>query len=97
MKTINDTSKSNGSHLQGYMKASYNDLVKVFGNPTFGPNAFELDKVTCEWILEYEDNKYCTIYDWKIEETPSYEYQWHIGGFNKDCVDAVKIFFERNK
>lgn len=96
MKTHKTSEKANGTHLQGYIKASYQDLIKVFGKPTYGPNSTNIDKSTCEWVLEYEDNQYCTIYDWKLDETPDYVYRWHIGGFNEDCVKAIEDYFERN-
>lgn len=91
------TNKSNtsGTYLQGYLYAQYAELVEVFGEPNDGPNDFGLDKTTCEWNLEYEDNKYCTIYDWKLPETPIKLYAWHIGGNELDCVDKVSQFFLR--
>ena len=92
-----ETVKASGSFLQGYMKASYLELVEVFGKPNLGPNDFGLDKVTCEWVLEYEDNKYCTIYDWKLPETPNYKYQWHIGGTEMECIEHVVNYFNSRK
>ena len=96
MKTLKTSLESSGTYLQGYMKASYEDLIKVFGEPTYGPNSTDIDKSTCEWVLEYGDNQYCTIYDWKLDETPYYAYNWHIGGFNKDCVKAIEDYFKGN-
>lgn len=92
-----ETSKSNGSFLQGYLEASYLELVEVFGQPNLGPNDMGLDKVTCEWVLEYEDNKYCTIYDWKLPLTPEYTYNWHVGGQDIDSLKAVVNFFHSRK
>lgn len=90
-----DSKNANGTYLQGYLDASYNELIKVFGEPNNGPNDFGLDKTTCEWILEYEDGKYCTIYDWKTIETPMGLYSWHIGGNKIDCVHQLTNYFVR--
>ena len=77
-----------GTSLQGYMTATYNELVEVFGQPDWGPD-FDDEKVTCEQCLEFEDGTVATIYDYKRGRTPYGQYEWHIGGFNKDAVDRV--------
>lgn len=88
---------ANGTSLQSYLLAEYEQLVKVFGEPTYGPNDFNLDKVTCEWVLEYAENKFCTIYDWKTYETPMEKYDWHIGGIDDECIEVIQSYFERNR
>lgn len=84
----------NGTSLQGYIRADYDQLVKVFGKPVIGPDADE-DKITCEWQLEYEDGTVATIYDYKLRSTPYHMYEWHIGGYNTEVVHRVhKTFSE---
>jgi hypothetical protein len=95
MKKV-DTDKANGTYLQGQLVAKYEDLVKVFGEPNDGPNSPDIDKSTCEWVLEYKDNGYCTIYDWKVPETIYEPYAWHIGGNEEDCMPIVSKFFKDN-
>ena len=71
--------------LQGYIETTYDELVKVFGEPT----VLEGDKVTVEWILQFSDGTVATIYDWKRSETPMACYPWHIGGKSQRAVELV--------
>lgn len=94
-----------GSSLQGYMQASYDELVKKFGEPTLkAERDGGYDKVWTEWTLEFEvedeegdvDYIYATIYDWKEkspEDSRSGQYRWHIGGFSWAAEDAVGTAF----
>jgi hypothetical protein len=81
-----------GTSLQGYIRAYYHQLVEVFGEPDHGPNA-NMDKVTAEWCLEFEDGTVATIYDWKEYETPMGLHRWHIGGKDYNAVDRVTDTF----
>ena len=84
---------ANGTCLQGYITAGYDELVEKFGPPLYGPD-FQGDKVTCEWCLEFEDGTVATIYDWKVRSTPMYNrYNWHIGGNSVDAVNRVHDTF----
>ena len=80
----------NGSHMLGYIRTSYDQLVELFGEPNGGDD----DKVHNSWDIEFtiytkkgevEDTVYCNLYDWK-EPGPDAsrygEYDWHIGGTN---------------
>ena len=87
----------NGSHLLGYIRASYDDLVELFGEPNGGDD----DKVHNSWDTEFqiytktgevEDTVYANLYDWKevnAEFAKRGEYDWHIGGVDKRAVDLV--------
>ena len=93
----------NMSSLQGYVKTTYDKLVKTFGEPTF-TDASPYEKVNAQWMLEFkvpyedeygEDFNYvtATIYNWKDGYIPMEEYDWHIGGFHghgSNAVDAVQ-------
>lgn len=70
---------ANMTSFRGEVSTNYSELCAVFGAPDHGPNA-DLDKVTCEWCLEFADGTVATIYDWKTGMTPRGEYEWHIGG-----------------
>jgi len=72
--------------LQGYVKTTYDKLVEVFGEP----NCYAGGKTTCEWNLKFADGTIASIYDYKESETPKYEYDWHVGGFNQYAVKRVK-------
>lgn len=69
--------------------ATYNDLVRALGQPTFG-DASEDGKVNVEWmgVMSRDNglvipNSAWTLYDWKEPENPkdhpNEEYGWHIG------------------
>ena len=83
-----DFNKASGTSYMGSVKTTYNRLVEIFGEPHLRDG----DKTTAEWVLEFQDGTIATIYDWKLSETPTYEYNWHVGGFSKDAVDKVNIW-----
>ena len=45
------TDGGSGTSLQGKIFASYNDLVRMFGEPMFEGIG---DKTTTEWVIEYQ-------------------------------------------
>jgi len=73
------------SFHDGYIKATYNQLVKAFGKPVYTDSTD--DKVTCEWELKIEDENGnqvgFTVYDWKEYVSPLRNkdryYEFHIG------------------
>jgi hypothetical protein len=52
---------TNGTYLQGYLLARFEDLEAVFGE-----SAGAGDKTTQEWSLKFEDGTVATIYDWHV-------------------------------
>jgi hypothetical protein len=66
------------------IKASINQLITAFGEPTWQHNTGE-DKVNFEWVLETDEGDVFTLYDWKeyrkldLDET----IEWHIGSFSR--------------
>ena len=90
----------NGTNLQGYVKTTYDKIVKAFGEPTY-TDASPYEKVNAQWSIEFkipftddtgiEDFDYvkATIYNWKLGYIPTEEYEWHIGGFSNDAVEYV--------
>ena len=83
----------NMTGLKGEFPITYAELVEIFGMPDVGPNARDMDKVTCEWMIEFEDGVRASIYDYKTHSTPMGEYEWHIGGYDAQAythvVDAI--------
>ena len=81
--------------LQGYVKTTYDVLLKKLGKPTFiregtyfQPKENDFDgKVSVEWEL---DKFY--VYDWKLNETPKDTYLWHIGGKSKQALLDFEFF-----
>ena len=87
-ETLDDGSYASGTSLKGQFYTTYDRLVEVFGPPTQGPDANE-DKVTCCWVLQFDDGEIGTIYDWKTYQTPMLPYSWHIGGHTAGVVDRI--------
>jgi len=88
-----------GTHLQGEVGATYDELIEMFGEPTESDGY----KVDAEWEIEFKNPNsdtpvIATIYNWKngknylgcegtnVENITN----WHIGGFNQDAVLFVK-------
>ena len=85
-----------GSYLQGHQDASYDELVRLFGEPNSSGDG---DKVRFEWVVSFDvyydgDPTFqtATIYDWKEDDdvarhVPSYD--WHIGGHSKESYHLI--------
>ena len=83
-----------GSGLRGYITTTFEDIVNVFGEPLYGPNALDGD-ITCEWELLFSDGTYADIYDYKTYDgTPVGVYDWRIGGTSHNAVFRVNQAFE---
>ena len=71
-----------GTHLVGKLVGyTYNQLVKVLGEPTFNEVSSD-SKVQKEWVIK-DGNDVFTIYDWKTydEQYTMNELSiWNIGG-----------------
>ena len=79
------------SSLQGYVKTTYDKLVEIFGEPTY-TDADPYEKVNCEWAVTADTDEgfvKFSIYNWKDGKIPTEEYDWHIGGYGFDAVDAA--------
>ena len=80
----NNYRDSNMTGFLGEVNTTYARLVEVFGEPLSGSGD---GKVNSEWIIKFANGEVATIYDWKLPETPTDDYNWHIGG-NKRWVVA---------
>jgi hypothetical protein len=79
--------------LGGYAAATYNELLQLFGKPTYGPDD-QLDKSNFEWIIEYS-GKIFSIYDWKCTKDYSMHERnlWHVGSEWRDGgVNMISAF-----
>jgi hypothetical protein len=92
--------KTSGSSLVGYVEATYEELIEVFGEPTYKEPSGD-GKVTTEWNLEFEttDNTkpyvVGTIYDWKMHDDGAAcrsgdVFKWNVGGFKYDALDLIE-------
>ena len=86
------TNIASGTCYQGCVNIPYFELVEVFGESEISG-----DKTQAEWIVEFEDGKVATIYDYKEYET-SVEFvtDWHIGGKDSAIVSRVKEIIKKN-
>ncbi len=92
MKNFETDVNMNMSSLQGHIKTTYDKLVELFGKPTYS-DADPYEKVNAEWTVQTEnedgDIVKFSIYNWKTGSVPTEEYNWHIGGYGFDAVDAA--------
>lgn len=87
------TTGASGTNLKAYLKASYQDIVEIFGQPLDKPS----DKSAFEWAIIDENEQVYTIYDYHMDSEyplPQFakyanEYQWHIGC--KSSLDALDL------
>lgn len=79
----------NWSSHSGNVAATYDELIRTFGPPTYS-NEDPDDKVQTEWMLKI-NGVVATIYNWKTGATPTTgRYHWHVGGFDKGEVNLVE-------
>jgi len=91
MNIVNsDQINATGTYLQGKVTTTQETLRFAFGDPTYVMGG---DKTTTEWVLEIE-GVVCTIYDWKLKDTPWSEYAWHVGGKDYRSVEAVQAVLD---
>ena len=75
-----NSSTDNTSFHGVTFRASVNQIISAFGEPTIQDNTGE-DKVNFEWDMETEDGEVFTIYDWKEYRKLNLDQkvEWHIG------------------
>lgn len=94
-----------GTSLVGDITTTYDKLVSVFGEPTFGMADSIDGKVSAEWVIIFDDGTVASIYDYKYHSSaeckeydpecdcttpPLHPYDWHIGGKDTKAVTLVK-------
>jgi len=82
-----------GTSLQGYIKTTYADLVHLLGKPSYRG---EGEKITCEWIIKFNNGPLVTIYDYKTGKTPKDLYEWHVGGNSKNALFYINELVKKN-
>lgn len=96
MKINADTTNVNGTHLQGYLNATYDMITEALGYPL--EDGFDDYKSDAEWHIEFDDGLVATIYNYKNGKNYLGEHgyhvcdipQWHIGGRVPEVVDRVQ-------
>jgi hypothetical protein len=85
-RVTNNYRDSNMTGFLGEVNTTYARLVEVFGQPLSGSGD---GKVNSEWVIKFADGNVATIYDWKLPETPTEDYSWHIGGHKRFVVARI--------
>lgn len=85
--------------LQGYIEATYDELLEAFGEPAHYDDDRH-NKVTTEFTVFTEDGP-IFLYDWKEYDSgercrSGLPYQWHVGGRNRiDALTVVRMLTDR--
>ena len=90
--SIEDANES-GTFLQGYIVATYSQLLETLGKPTYDEPSGD-GKVQVEWVVEFEGNIF-TVYDWKTysrEYTENELMKFNVGGTTSasDFIEEVE-------
>ena len=88
-----ENADESGTFLQGYINATYSQLLEALGEPTYNEPSGD-DKVQVEWVVEFEGNIF-TIYDWKTfsrEYTENELMKFNVGGKTSasDFIEEVE-------
>ena len=89
------TTNVGGTFLQGYIKATYEQLLKAFGEP-HDPDGDNY-KTDVEWAFEFADGTVATLYNWKNGKNYLGDegselndiYEWNVGGKNEKAVSKL--------
>jgi hypothetical protein len=94
------TIEANGTHLQGNVGATYQELVEVFGEPIRHESdgtTHMSNKVDAEWRISFEDGTVATIYNYKNGlnylgaegKRVSEISMWNVCGYDERAVTLV--------
>lgn len=89
------------TYLIGYINATYDNLVKVLGKPTFTYK--KNSQSSYEWCIKFYNGDIFQIYDYKVSKAykpdgiePKDIIKWHVGGMNEDTLETlIKEFNDR--
>lgn len=93
MEKITATEDIGNTSYQGVIVTTYAELVASLGDPHYTGG----DKTTAEWDFVTGCGVVFTIYDYKQDETPMFEYEWHIGGADQQVIEIVQGLFPNKK
>jgi hypothetical protein len=93
-----ENANETGTSLQGYINATYSQLLEVLGKPTYDEPSGD-DKVQLEWVIEFKGNIF-TIYDWKTgsrEYTENELTEFNVGGTTSAADFIQEVESQINK
>jgi hypothetical protein len=86
--------KTNKSSFKGKVKATFTQLVALFGKPQYTADPDE--KVNWWWAVEFADGTIATIYNWKTSFQYGFDPEqvdgWNVGGHGYDAwlnIDGI--------
>jgi hypothetical protein len=91
MAKVTARSTNNTSFHYVTFKATVNQLIQAFGQPSMEDNTGE-DKTNFEWDMETNNEDVFTIYDWKEYRKLDLDsaIEWHIGSIEKSTSITAK-------
>jgi len=95
MKKTNQSANMTSFH-DHVVTATVNQLLSICGEPEYVNDDIS-DKVQYDWVMETEDGKVFTIYDWKEYRhfSKDEKIEWHIGAH--DSYTALTAYLELKK
>jgi hypothetical protein len=82
---------------RGSVPTTYEELVEIFGEPFRKLYKEDFDRVTTEWIIEFDDMTQANIFDYKATKRPSGMYHWKIGGITGEAYPRVMKIIEEHR
>lgn len=85
------SSRTGGTSRQGYINATYKQLMDILGEPVFNTPSGD-NKTQVGWVVEFE-GKYFTAYDWKAYDrdyTINELTEFNVGGIS-DASDFITL------
>ena len=81
----------------GMIKASFNDLVRAFGDPSPAGENFDYG-TQAEWLIELSNadcsSEYVIVYDYYVASSPVTNTDWTVSGQCNASLDLVKQALE---
>lgn len=79
---------------KGEIPITYPELVEIFGEPYRKEWAEGFDRITTEWIIEFDDMTQATIFDFKNKQRPEGMYMWKVGGITGEAFGRIRRIIE---
>jgi hypothetical protein len=87
-KINHPSTRINGTHLQGYLDITYQELVMTLGKPQTN-----YDNSLAHWTILggiHGQSVVATIYDYKNNRDVNRITDWHIGGYDQKALTLVR-------
>ena len=82
---------------RGEIPTTYWELREIFGEPFRELAQEDVDRVTTEWIIEFDDMTQANIFDFKAKRKPEGLYMWKVGGITGEAFFRIKKIIEDHR